>query len=457
MANTSQAKGTAHWVEAVAVGLLMLALTGLLAPLVPPAQSPDEMAHMGRAHLISHGEWLLETPSEQDSGGWMDPRLGEYLSLFVPLIQDAKTRLSDSQKDRMRSIEWGDDPRVFTSVAGTGYYLPVLYAPHALGFAIGKALDWHVHQTYWLVRWLVMVCAAVMVGVACQIWQPNLLVVLLMVLPMSLFQAVSPTLDGLSAALLILTMSLFWRQWHAKTPHIEWGDVAFGGCLLVLGTTRTHLLPLLALPMLLWVSRRGSALLMLAISIAFLTLAWVFWAIQTTRDTRVVRSFSTKETLMHYATHPAEFWQVLANTLKSGDQLAFYGRSFVGVLGWLDTPLPAWAYPVIGAGLMLAAVLSISPKGWSQDWLARVGLVTVGLTSVALVFVAMLLTWTPYPSEQVSGVQGRYFLLPVIVMAYALSGSTCTNRWTRLNTLATGFFGVFSVVVLAQTLLSRYH
>src|SRR5690606_19536224 len=58
------------------------------------------------------------------------------------------------------------------------------------------------------------------------------------------------------------------------------------------------------------------------------------------------------------------------------------------------------------------------------DWKARTVLLFSALCSILMVFFSMLVTWNPHPALLIQGVQGRYFLVPFIVVSYALGGAT---------------------------------
>lgn len=177
---------------------------------------------------------------------------------------------------------------------------------------------------------------------------------------------------------------------------------------------------------------------------------------RTVVDTRVARSMGTSETMVHYLSHPAELGGVLMNTLTSAETVTFYARSFVGVLGWLDTPLSAWAYPVLALGMLMAGGVSASANSLKQDWPLRLVLLGMGLACVGMVFLAMLLTWTPYPAQTIQGVQGRYFLLPAMVMAYSLSGVSPRPTWSKMGYAVVALTGTVAFGALVSTLLARY-
>ena len=71
----------------------------------------------------------------------------------------------------------------------------------------------------------------------------------------------------------------------------------------------------------------------------------------------------------------------------------------------------------------------------------------------------MLVTWTPHPASVVKGVQGRYFVVPAILLGYAASGSATRQQPLRqwIGGLAVAGFALTSLTALAMAVLGRYH
>ena len=219
-----------------------------------------------------------------------------------------------------------------------------------------------------------------------------------------------------------------------------------------------HLLPLLILPF--FVAWRKSSLRDAYVGIVLLmcSVGWLFFAMHGSHDSRVVRAQTTGELLVYYASDPLAFFRVVTASMNNPDLSVFYQQSFIGILGWLDTRLPTVAYPALWAGLGVAALASLSFKELRRDWPVRLLLLGVALMSFGLIFLALLVSWTPHPASLVQGVQGRYFVVPVICLGYALNGFVATSDRSKIwsGRTVSLLFASLSLGFLVFTLLDRY-
>ncbi len=443
--------------------LIALLVVWCVATLVPPIQSPDELSHVARADMLSRGQWVLSTPAGKSTGGLTDHKLVEFFVLHSHLIKaPARTSITDEQKRALvGEIHWSDQLEFF-EVPGTGYYNPLIYLPSATGLWVGRHLGLNVITSYWMARAMVWLVCALLLAAALRRLQPTPMVWMLLALPMSLFQFTAPVIDGLCASLTLAVVALSFEltQPDRPAPSLRhWLVLAIGITLLV--TARVHMIALLALPFLLaWQRRRlvmGGAWGLLTTA---LTAGWLWHAMASTVDTRVTRSVGTGPLVQHFLAHPLELAQVFLNTLSDPARREFYGHSFIGILGWLDTPLPGWSYPVLLGGLLAGCLAAprrrneASPEAAVLQWWVGAS----ALCAAFLVFLAMLLTWTPWPAAQIEGVQGRYFLLPTLLLACALAGprtAYASTRWR--DTWMPVAFLALSLVAMVPTLWVRYH
>lgn len=442
-------------------------------------QSPDEHSHMARAYLVSSGTVLLQvhprnsegrvedaalaaylarTGKDGRIGGWVDRGLLTFMDAFTEIGTKAGQRISASEQIRIAQIKW-EGSRGFALVPGTGYYLPVIYVPQAVGLALGQQLNLTVANSYRLARGCTLLACFALLWLACRLLAPNPWVIAIVLLPMSLFQLLSPTIDGLTTALAVLAISLFLKAADLGRKHSAASSWGLALCIFLLATSRTHLLPLLVLPFYLAWRRQSRRDFYLGCWVTVGALGWVLFALYSTNDPRIVRNHTTMELLSQYAIHPVAFFKVVFASLTDPGLFTFYQQSFIGVLGWLDTRLPGYFYPALWAGLALSALVSVSFSTLRQDWSARLLLAAVALASVSLIFLALLVTWTPHPASVVQGVQGRYFVVPMILMGYVASGFATVQPPLRrgLAGLVLAGFALSSLTALTMTLLTRYH
>ncbi len=464
------------WCWALAF-LLALALSTL----IPPMQSPDENSHIARAYAISQGDLLLQ-PSPQTTQGLTNPyaevkafidrsrqqggRLGApvdnalliLIDRYMGLVTDAQQRLPEPEREKLAQLNWSNTT-VYYPMPGTGYYLPVIYAPHAVGFAVGRWFGLSVQPSYFLARGATLLACFALLWWAWRVWTPNPLVLALLLLPMSVFQMLSPTIDGLTTALALLCMSLFWRLVDVKQPPSAALSWSLALCIGLLATSRTHLLPLLALPYYVAWQRHSRREAYLGGLVTLASLAWVLFALSSTNDPRVVRSHSTTALLMHYAADPMAFFKVVWTSVADEKIFHFYQQSFIGILGWLDTKLPEHFYAVLWVGLGLCGLACVSPIESRSDGRARLLLLGMALASTGLIFLALLVTWTPHPASVVLGVQGRYFIVPMMLLGCAATGLNVSTlgprRW--LSALVLTGFALTALTALTLTLVARYH
>ena len=174
----------------------------MLNSLIPPFKSLDEQDHLKRAYLLSKGALLLTTPAGTDSGGYIDSGLLEYQDRYLTLtqIEQPSAKITLDYIEDAKRIEWSGD-RVFSYAPGTGFYFPLAYLPQASALFIGEHLGLSIHDSYNLARLLTFLASVLVVVVAFRLYPPNLLTLALLLVPMTLFQFVSTSLDSITIAL----------------------------------------------------------------------------------------------------------------------------------------------------------------------------------------------------------------------------------------------------------------
>lgn len=455
-------KGGCHPEHWGATGWLCTALMCVVfVAVTPDFQSPDEPDHIKRAYWLMAGHLWLSTPPGESSGEQLDKGLNHYMSAYMWLKQSPQHVVTRQALASVKSITWQHET-AFSAAPGTGYYFPLLYLPQGIGLYLGQVFDLTIHQSYQLARLLALASCLALLAWAIRLYPLPPLAWAVLFLPMNLFQWSAASLDGLSTALTLVILSTFMRLW--SLPRHEPFAIRLRVLLLtglfVLVATRIHMAPLFLMPLLLaWRDRQLSDALW-GLGVASAVLVWLGSAIMMTVDHRISGTLGAVGTLQAYWHHPQALWDILANTLTSSTLLSFYGASFIGILGWLDVRLSPLTYGILAMVFLITSMAAIQYR--ARDVMNRYGRLSLGvmsLSAVLLTFLALLLTWTPFPSEFIQGVQGRYFLMPALVMAYAVSADTAELSPWRLGVTGGGLVGLLSIGMYASIhgLILRYY
>ncbi len=402
------------------IALVFLAMAA--SYFIPPIQSPDENQHFARAYMLSKGDILLETLPEKMSGGYVDDGLYEFIKGNLKISGQSDAKLSEEEKFRLKNIHWsGSEKKSFMEIPGTGFYLPLIYLPHAIPIKIGEAIDISIYKTYLFTRFFLISISIALMLWAFSITPPSFAALNILILPMSIFQLLSPTLDGLTTSLSLVIIAIFYNSF--SQPQSRKYFYLLMGCIILVACTRIHLLPIIIILFVTAYYYRNKKFLILSIASSIFILLWVSFSIKITVDNRIPRELSTFEIIQYYTFHPIDFLEVFFNTITNIDMLAFYQQSFIGKLGWLDTLLPTWHYSFIFTLTILFFIASIFSKNRSNPPLcARITVLVVAFFSILAIFAALLVSWTPHPATVIHGIQGRYFTVPALLLAYTTHG-----------------------------------
>ncbi|EDZ98946.1 membrane protein-like protein [Burkholderia sp. H160] len=332
-------------------------------------------------------------------------------------------------------------------------YLPLAYIPQAIGLRIGQTMDLGVGTSYRLARTASLVAIAALLTLSFQIFRPNALVLCILALPMTMFQIVSATQDGISIAWLILSVSLFRRGIEREQTFPSWMGVLLIISTFLVISSRPQLFPIALFPAsIFWLRNDRRALAATAIA-ALNALAWIINGLGVVNMIHI-RTMTAGQILSMYSHHPVDLIAVFARTLTDPGYLAFYWHWFVGIPGWLDTPMPASIYKLSAVALIVAAAISFSREvSRCARWLP----IFCAVTAIGLAFFAMLITWTDQPAQFIDGVQGRYFTAPAVLIAYALGGQMTSATRAMAREVVWGGFLAVSGFLTTSTVLWRYY
>ena len=314
-----------RWVMVVA------ALLGLVwSSIIPPMKAWDEADHTRRAWFLVDGQWMLRSQScfeegpecrngRTMSGGDINAGLQRYIEIWERQ-NGAQLTQTRPVENTARSVRW-DAEHVFAGAPGTAYYFPLIYTPQAVGLALGRLLRLKVQHSYYLARFVTLASTILVLALSFAIFAPTPITLALLMLPMSLFQAVSAGLDPFSSALAILALSCFMRLMVNRAAPDVTLYVLMCASVFLVATSRAHLITmLLFLFVTAW--KTGKRYFWFGAMLTTVAIAWWMWmAIPSAVDFRLQRAHSTGQIVQLYLSNPGELLSVLYRNFSDANAL----------------------------------------------------------------------------------------------------------------------------------------
>ncbi len=432
---------------------------------LPPYQGADEMAHAYRVDLVTFGQLSAErVPKRQViAGGPTDMSLYEANLPFDNIRFNTAEKVDSVDFSAAARSRW-DGRTTRVGYPGSAIYPPFFYLPQAGGLALGKLLDLPVVQSLYLARAAnALICTLLGFTALLIAGRARLFMFALLLLPMStaLFSILGN--DGLIVAVTALGVAAISRAMHQGRPMNRGEVIAAAVCFALVGATKPPYIPLGLVLLACDTEKRAWGRIAAAAAVAF-AIGWTMWtaiAVQTAL-TLPGSGIDPEQQLAWLMAHPLQLFSIAVETLKNNHDP--YAHMFIGVLGWLDTPMPETFYPAAWTMLAIAVALSLS-RGLSTPWRwAPAAGLLAALAGFGLVHGALYLTWTPIGGPIVHGVQGRYFLPLAMMLCLMVEGERPLAPQGRardgVSTLLTGAvlaFPLLTLLLVQHIVIVRYY
>jgi Predicted membrane protein (DUF2142) len=454
-----------------------------LALAVPPGQVPDEPAHVARAMSLLHGEIMGHRHARLDGAG--HPIMGSGVLVNAgPVDADFgnvtpppqhKWTLQDQQ--RLNAVPW-DHALTYFDVPNTSVYFPIFYVPMAIGLVAG-----HLTRTTPLTAILMARVASTIVYLVLG-WlalrlarRGQLGVFATLMLPMTLSLAGSCNQDGLVIGAACLAAALLTR---ATTPRgaAYWTAGILLACVVAVKPPYLPLAAAMLLPCMLWERRQLGRAVAGVLLAALPGVAWALLALHAASapfvfgppyhpgplwpgdPNRLFPSTDMAAQALIFLHHPA---LMISMPLDAMWQLGgLLTQSIIGRLGLIDIVLAGnayvWWYVALGAAAAASLIASPQDDGGPRAIVSALVLLAVAATVFAVCDLQYL-SWTTVGRAQIDGIQGRYFLplMPIIAVALpAIRWRQAAWVQTALALPAVVLAGV-GMIYLPQLILSAYY
>lgn len=451
-APSPESAGFADRAEALAPWIFLLyALPAILflSIAMGPFQVPDERNHALRADQIALGTLVPERVE-----GWVHRSLAAYARPYEAMWFHPEVKQTVELARRTGEIRWSPT-LTRENFQNTVQYGPVLYVPISAGLWYGRTAGSSVAQSLVLARILngLAACLAGFLALGiCRRGRALMFVTLL--LPMTLSQLASASQDALIIALSHVVVAMA-SVTLAERREAGVGEFSIFAALVAATTIARPSQIALALLAPAFVRRhdtyRGAKALVGACAIAVIA-GWMIllrWLMPPPAS-----EWDPYGQFVHLVTHPLALPTVILNTfVERGWWLL---ETLTGRIGWLDTPMSD-GFTAAAAAALLAALFVPAKQDTASPRSALIAALTL-ITLTSATFAALYITWNPVGHPIVDGVQGRYALpaLPLLAWIVPNAGARIAHR-LALAWLPLLIFPLIGLALLPGLIMERYY
>ncbi|GGD87503.1 DUF2142 domain-containing protein [Paenibacillus nasutitermitis] len=412
--------------------------------IIPPIQVADEGNHFKKAYLVSNLKLLPEMKDGQ-FGSYYPSSLLEFEDSNTYLIRsvDNKYNYSKFLSDFSAPKSYSDKTFITYSTSKTH---PLLYLPQSLMMGIIKVLTIYDHNLMTPGMYLyagrlgnlLFFIACIYFAIRISPIYKNL-ILLLGIMPMTLTLAASVSYDGMVIGISILLIATFFKFAYDNNLKVIGRKEIIILCLFAVALIELKSIyyPILFLFFLIpknKFSTKKDYILKFVYMFFSGIVSHLLWIMTTNLYVAAVGDSSKyiSDQLHYIITNPFDFILVILRTFKH--LYSFYLNSFIGNLGWLDTPFPYIFILLFALLLIVIAVIDVD-KDIRILYKSKLLFLAIMITIVVLLETSLYLIWTSIPSNGgignsiVIGVQGRYFI------PFAIIGLVClySNKLIHLK------------------------
>jgi uncharacterized membrane protein len=414
-------------ISKVEIFLLLLLLTfGIpMILLIPPGAGYDEEDHLVRVWEISAFSFIPGQLSVQEM---------KYPTMFRDLAyrQQAVAGIIDMDFwQRYAATSLYERGYVHREINTKSVYSPALLLPQAITMrSLGRQANLPALTVLYLCRLAGLVSYLILVWLAIRLMPfGNWILLVLATSPMALFQATTISTDSISNGIGFLFIAgclnvagfkeLGWR---------ECGNLVV--LIFLLFLAKLNLIPLILLPFLLIPRSRftqmGIYAFLIAITVILFMIEVTGWNIITSTrlDPLMANEANLTAQLLYILGHPLLFFQTLIKD--------FVTNGLIYLQGWIDGyGYYYWTPPQFVSLFFLLSLgyaIFITPASEQVSNRFRIVFILIFAASYLATIMSLYLTFTPVGSDQVFGVQGRYFIPLALPLFLALSSFAGTKK-----------------------------
>lgn len=436
---------------------------GLLFVFVtPPALVGDEPNHFFRAYQISDGNIIGEKRGDL-SGGWI-PKSVLYTNrkLVGDIEMNQDVKFDTNLFSEFISFPLNDEDKVFERFPNTVVYTPIPYVPQVAGILIGKIFNASPLLMIYLARIFNLLFFSGLAFFAIRKTPIHKWVFCLLCLtPTNVFQVASASVDAVTYGICFLAIAYF-LFYAFKEGELNNADILklFALSLLAVLSKNAYIfLPVLFLiiPRRKFSSNRNYLLTfaaLLLICIGSLAL-WSYLIKPIYLPYRIDMPMFPEEQAKFVLSQPFNFIKMATSDYIFHSK--YYFKTFFGQLTWLDLYVPIFLSAFVASVASGTALLDKNEKIIVPNSF-KIIFSLIAVATAFLISALLYITWTPLHSNDIEGIQGRYFI-PVSPLMFLLFYNKRVKwvgfeKYAHIIVYATV---IISLIITLNTIINRYY
>ncbi len=409
--------------------------------LTPPFQSPDEDSHFKKSYQVANGHFY---PVAHDGklGNYFPKQMLDYIKEKIAYRSKLDKKYSYSEM-LLEQYDNMDYTKKNFQEYSTSNIIPITYIAPASGIIFSKLVahifDLDMISTVYMLyfaRIFSLILSVILTTIAIKktpVMKKTFLVVAL--IPMCVFLNSMVSYDNVLIPLSLLSLAMILDITYVKKK-IEKKDIIvlslIGTVLLNVKTVYFFMyLLMFGIPFKKFGLKKDKIKIALKIIGIVLLLTLIF------KFPLIIQKVSSsdanaKKQIAFVLSHPIKYMSILLNNIEY--QRLFYLNTTVGTFGLIDTYLPISVIVFIYINIFVTALVDGSSDKIKVDKVIKILSVVYVMICAISIYTALYVTWTPQVfkkigSNEITGVQGRYFLPLVMPLLLVFSNSKIKDNY----------------------------
>ena len=336
----------------------------------------------------------------------------------------------------------------------TKHYFLFPYLPSAIGIYLGKILDFSWFETIHLMRvinlfvWLFFTYVAISL-IPFGKW----LLTLIALSPMSLSQAASVSVDGLTNSLSFLLIALILKFVMEERKQILLLVIIITSVFLALAKFPYLILISLLFLILTQQPQKLNRYLPMILGLILITMITLGSALFLGKNLTGIFGIASEQILGIFQ-NPSYYLGLVFETIKREGLNLVSG--WVGIFGWLEIRLPNW---FIVLNIMMLALYAITDLNYKNVFnpLSKLFILIIFLLGVLVIFTVLYIIETPLVKlSYIIGLQGRYFI-PLGILPFLLLQNKRFSFSNNTLSILSMIYIPFSLIFMLISIYGYYH